>query len=111
MCGVGASESHALPRQAIEMGRRMLLAAVAVKVTDAHIVGKDQDDVGLGGLGRSFLGIRGGVKSETNQQRDEARKSHLRFGGEERWVGRGTAHFTCNAMPMGFSIVWRTNRG
>ena len=52
--GVGVGELHPLTCNASNMRRLVERAAVASQVTPAHVVGEDQDDVGLAGAGRIF---------------------------------------------------------
>ena len=54
---VAAGEAHPLRGEPVEVGRVVVLAAVAAEVVDAQVVGVDQDDVGavdrgLAGQGR-----------------------------------------------------------
>src|SRR5262249_60065538 len=49
--GIVLREARAVPRQAVEVGSRGDLAAVAAEVARPQVVGKDDNDVGLLGAG------------------------------------------------------------
>ena len=44
--GVGIAEAHALAREAVDIGRLVEGAAITDQILPAHIVDKDEDDIG-----------------------------------------------------------------
>ena len=55
VAGVGVGEAHALAGEAVDVRSEDLFLAVAAKVAPAEIIGEDEDDVGLGALGQSWI--------------------------------------------------------
>jgi hypothetical protein len=87
-------EASSLARQAIEVGSRCKLAAIAADIAVAHIIAEDEEDVRPGG------GTGERCREGEGKRKDDAEEAHI---VDEK---RGCLLFTLQGVRSGCASVW-----